>query len=420
MAAVELCCWFIVVLCFAPSTATTNNFCAQIHDDDAPRDRCNHTAGNVWTVCAISQSQRAFSLIEFAQRLNLNSTPEEIMEPRRALRVEKRALPGPMHAANAWDEFMNSEKFPLPDKRGLFAVPTSFPPTPEALKLVEHFSQNHFDVIILCFTKNISVAQVQTLLNQHDFGENVVLVRRQDMSAALHCPSCATDTIVMKFLIAKLVLRPELVSHYAGLWFFDDDVALAPRFDANAYLSLVTAVGIDFSSPAVILNHHVPLSNRLDAHFLVTIPEIMVPHYSPRAWACIFNLIHDSTAFGIDTRSGYCLCDCRSGVILLQQPVMHNDRHSFTSVTRDNPSIGQAQINHLQVLWEKDHPCGDGERKEGLYVVASNTAGSGAQLSDLLDCPIAQIAPIRGDRWLDTDSGKIALHCVSTNDRIVS
>lgn len=415
---------FVMLWCSANAFAHAGNFCARVHDDNnTGQERCSpeFVHGKQWTVCGVSHRYHSFTLLEFAKRHSINSTSSNVSEQeamaRRPLRVVKEVLPDAARAMASWDEFIENESFPLPAKRGLFAIPTSLPMTTEAVQAVQHFSHRHFDVIILCYTKNVTVAQAQDSLNELGVGENVAFVRRQDMSAALHCPSCDTNIAVMKFLMAKLVLRPALVNQYSGLWFFDDDIALTRQFDANLYLSIVTATGIDFSSPGVVSNHHIPKSNRRDAHFLVITPEIMVPHYSPRAWSCIYNIIHDSTGFGLDSRSSYCLCDCMNGAILLQQPVMHNDKKSFRGSNNGDPNIGWRKVDELAANWELSHPCGDSARKEaqGLYiVVSSDNAASGAastDLHDILACPIVRIATVRGDRWLDTDFGIAAHRC---------
>ncbi|XP_048138463.1 uncharacterized protein LOC115727890 isoform X2 [Rhodamnia argentea] len=137
-----------------------------------------------------------------------------------------------------------------------------------------------------------------------------------------------------KWWFAKRFLHPDIVSEYAYIFLWDEDLGVE-NFHVGRYLSIVKEEGLEISQPALNPNkseiHH-PITEQdrkskvhrrifrqMDGGFACnensTSPpctgwvEIMAPVFSRASWRCVWHMIQNDLnhAWGLDFQLGYCV-----------------------------------------------------------------------------------------------------------------
>ncbi|XP_042753066.1 uncharacterized protein LOC111918289 isoform X2 [Lactuca sativa] len=136
-----------------------------------------------------------------------------------------------------------------------------------------------------------------------------------------------------KWWFAKRFLHPDVVSEYAYIFLWDEDLGVQ-NFDAGRYLSIIKNEGLHISQPALDPEksevHHEMTSresgstvhrriermsrSRKQCYRNSTDPpctgwvEMMAPVFSKEAWRCVWYMIQNDLihAWGLDMQLGYC------------------------------------------------------------------------------------------------------------------
>ncbi|KAJ4730369.1 Lysine ketoglutarate reductase trans-splicing-like protein, putative (DUF707) [Melia azedarach] len=136
-----------------------------------------------------------------------------------------------------------------------------------------------------------------------------------------------------KWWFAKRFLHPDIVSDYAYIFLWDEDLGV-DNFDARRYISTVKEEGLEISQPALDpdkseVHHHVTARNNgtrvhRKIHMLnnggrmcdlnsanppcAGFVEMMAPVFSIASWRCVWHMIQNDLvhAWGVDFQLGYC------------------------------------------------------------------------------------------------------------------
>ncbi|ONH92657.1 hypothetical protein PRUPE_8G187400 [Prunus persica] len=113
-----------------------------------------------------------------------------------------------------------------------------------------------------------------------------------------------------KWWYAKRFLHPDIVSEYAFIFLWDEDLGIE-NFNVGRYLSIIRKEGLEISQPALDPEnsevHHdlTARDNRTEVHRFV---EMMAPVFSRASWRCVWHMIQNDLvhAWGLDFQLGYC------------------------------------------------------------------------------------------------------------------
>ncbi|PQM33489.1 uncharacterized protein Pyn_05194 [Prunus yedoensis var. nudiflora] len=136
-----------------------------------------------------------------------------------------------------------------------------------------------------------------------------------------------------KWWYAKRFLHPDIVSEYAFIFLWDEDLGIE-NFNVGRYLSIIRKEGLEISQPALDPEnsevHHdlTARDNRTEVHRKInklisggrrcdqnsTDPpctgfvEMMAPVFSRASWRCVWHMIQNDLvhAWGLDFQLGYC------------------------------------------------------------------------------------------------------------------
>ncbi|VVA30595.1 PREDICTED: LOC110651873 isoform [Prunus dulcis] len=136
-----------------------------------------------------------------------------------------------------------------------------------------------------------------------------------------------------KWWYAKRFLHPDIVSEYAFIFLWDEDLGIE-NFNVGRYLSIIRKEGLEISQPALDPENsevHYDLTardNRTEVHRKInkligggrrcdqnsTDPpctgfvEMMAPVFSRASWRCVWHMIQNDLvhAWGLDFQLGYC------------------------------------------------------------------------------------------------------------------
>ncbi|RYR60954.1 hypothetical protein Ahy_A04g018041 [Arachis hypogaea] len=113
-----------------------------------------------------------------------------------------------------------------------------------------------------------------------------------------------------KWWFAKRFLHPDIVSEYAYIFLWDEDLGVE-NFHPDKYVSIIKSEGLEISQPALdphksILHHQVTV--RLTTSQVHRWVEIMAPVFSREAWRCVWYMVQNDLvhAWGLDKQLGYC------------------------------------------------------------------------------------------------------------------
>ncbi|KAL1360554.1 hypothetical protein HN51_005945 [Arachis hypogaea] len=132
-----------------------------------------------------------------------------------------------------------------------------------------------------------------------------------------------------KWWFAKRFLHPDIVSEYAYIFLWDEDLGVE-NFHPDKYVSIIKSEGLEISQPALdphksILHHQVTVrlttsqvhrrtykagycDERSTAPPCTGWVEIMAPVFSREAWRCVWYMVQNDLvhAWGLDKQLGYC------------------------------------------------------------------------------------------------------------------
>jgi hypothetical protein len=162
-----------------------------------------------------------------------------------------------------------------------------------------------------------------------------------------------------KWWFAKRFMHPDIVDQYNYIFLWDEDLGVE-HFDAQRYLEIMEAEGLEISQPALDykseVHHRITLRHpRVNAHKSVHskscppenkgVPcagyvEVMAPVFSKAAWQCVWHMVQNDLVhgWGVDFKIGYCAQGLRSekvGVIDAEY-VLH----------KAIPSLGGPHVNN--------------------------------------------------------------------------
>ncbi|GLT64026.1 hypothetical protein SLA2020_365430 [Shorea laevis] len=136
-----------------------------------------------------------------------------------------------------------------------------------------------------------------------------------------------------KWWFAKRFLHPDIVSEYAYIFLWDEDLGVE-NFDVGRYLSIIKEEGLEISQPALDPNvsevhHHLTARDRRSKVHRRTYKmigrrrcdensteppctgwvEMMAPVFSRASWRCAWHMIQNDLvhAWGLDFQLGYCV-----------------------------------------------------------------------------------------------------------------
>ncbi|KAJ0640340.1 hypothetical protein HanOQP8_Chr16g0610301 [Helianthus annuus] len=113
-----------------------------------------------------------------------------------------------------------------------------------------------------------------------------------------------------KWWFAKRFLHPDVVSEYAYIFLWDEDLGVQ-NFDAGRYVSIIRNEGLHISQPALDPEksevHH-EMTTREKGSTVHRWVEMMAPVFSKEAWRCVWYMIQNDLihAWGLDMQLGYC------------------------------------------------------------------------------------------------------------------
>ncbi|XP_015961947.1 uncharacterized protein LOC107485929 isoform X1 [Arachis duranensis] len=132
-----------------------------------------------------------------------------------------------------------------------------------------------------------------------------------------------------KWWFAKRFLHPDIVSEYAYIFLWDEDLGVE-NFHPDKYVSIIKSEGLEISQPALdphksILHHQITVrlttsqvhrrtykagycDERSTAPPCTGWVEIMAPVFSREAWRCVWYMVQNDLvhAWGLDKQLGYC------------------------------------------------------------------------------------------------------------------
>lgn len=191
-----------------------------------------------------------------------------------------------------------------------------------------------------------------------------------------------------KWWFAKRFLHPDVVSEYAYIFLWDEDLGVQ-NFDAGRYVSIMRNEGLHISQPALdpeksevhhemttrekgsTVHRRIERMSRSKKHCYrnSTDPpctgwvEMMAPVFSKEAWRCVWYMIQNDLihAWGLDMQLGYCAQGNRTQYIGIVDseyvvhyglPTLGGSENKTSSESSKQPSQDTKESGHVDIRTE--------------------------------------------------------------------